>query len=66
MKTFLAFVALSAVIAAPAFAQTPYHEPASLQRWASRVHVYAPNHYARHEGQNGNTNPDFQMGSNED
>ena len=62
MKTLLAFVALSAAIATPAFAQTPYHLPSSLHRWASRVHVYAPNHYARHIVQNNNTNPDFQLG----
>jgi hypothetical protein len=62
MKTLLVFVALGSVIAAPAFAQAPYHLPTSLHGWASRVHVYAPNHYARHEVQNNNTNPDFQLG----
>ena len=70
MKKLLVLVTLGAAIAAPTFAQAAStadsYARASNQGWSSRVHVYAPNHYARHEGQNGNTNPDFQMGSNED
>jgi hypothetical protein len=46
MKTLLALIALSAVIAAPAFAQpasTAYDNLlASCHRWSSRVQAYAP------------------------
>jgi hypothetical protein len=69
MKTLLALVAVGAVIAAPAFAQPASiarnHERAPQQGWSSRVHVYAPNHYAPYYDSygngNGNLNPDFQL-----
>jgi opacity protein-like surface antigen len=62
MKKLLAIAALGAVLAAPAFAQAPNaREEAARAGWSSRVHVYAPDHYARSRG-NSNTNPDFQLG----
>jgi hypothetical protein len=57
MKALLvALVALGTVVAASASAQ------ASHRQWSSRVHVYAAGHYQRHQVQNNNTNPDFQLG----
>jgi opacity protein-like surface antigen len=62
MKKLLAIVALGAALASPAFAQAPNaREEAARADWSSRVHVYAPDHYARSRG-NRNTNPDFQLG----
>jgi hypothetical protein len=63
MKIVLAIVALGSVLAAPAFAQ---QAPTVRQDWSSRVHVYAPEHYApRHDARNANANPDYQLGSGE-
>jgi hypothetical protein len=67
MKTLLAIVAVSAVIAAPAFAQSApaadNYAHASHRGWSSRVHVYAPNHYAPWYDSYGNTNmnPDREL-----
>jgi hypothetical protein len=58
MKTLLAFVTVGALIAAPALAQaapTAYTR-ASHEGWSSRVHVYAPNHYAPWYHSNANMN----------
>ena len=65
MKTLFALIAVGVVIAAPAFAQ-PHSTAknsgrAPHQGWSSRVHVYAPNHYAPWYPSYGNTNPDFQL-----
>jgi hypothetical protein len=58
----LAIIALGTVLAAPAFAQAPNaREEAARVDWSSRVHVYAPDYYARSRG-NSNTSPDFQLG----
>ncbi len=60
--TLLAIIALGTVLAAPAFAQAPNaREQAARADWSSRVHVYAPDYYARSRGNN-STNPDFQLG----
>jgi hypothetical protein len=62
MKNLLAITALGAVLAAPALAQTPNNRDESARAgWASRVHVYTPETYARSHG-NSNTNPDYQLG----
>jgi hypothetical protein len=68
MKKLLVLVTLSAAIAAPNFAQAAPHARASNQGWSSRVHVYAPNHYAPWYDSygNANMNPDRQLGSNEE
>lgn len=58
----LAIVVLSAALAAPAFAQSPNcRDEPSRGEWSSRVHVYAPDFYARSHGNN-STNPDYQLG----
>ncbi len=62
MKKLLAIAALGAVLTAPAYAQAPNTRDESARAdWPSRVHVYAPETYARSRG-NANTNPDFQLG----
>ncbi len=62
MKKLLAIAALGAALAAPAYAQAPNTRDKSARAdWSSRVHVYAPETYARSRG-NANTNPDFQLG----
>jgi hypothetical protein len=62
MKKLLAIAALGAALAAPAFAQAPNTRDESARAdWSSRVHVYAPETYARSRG-NTNTNPDYQLG----
>jgi hypothetical protein len=63
MKTL---VALSAVLAGPAFAQAPSRNHA-FQQSSSRVHPYAANtpYQARGYGYNNNDNPDFQLGGGE-
>jgi hypothetical protein len=59
--TLIAVFALGTVLAAPAFAQAPNaREEAARVDWSSRVHVYAPDYYARSR-RNSNTNPDFQL-----
>jgi hypothetical protein len=69
MKTLLVLGALGTVSAAPAFAQpartTHNYARASNQGWPSRVHVYAPNHYAPSYG-NANMNSDRELGSEEE
>jgi hypothetical protein len=59
MKAILITVAFSALLIAPAMAQQP-PQTQTRQGWNSRVHVYAPDYYARQQG-NSNTNPDFQL-----
>jgi hypothetical protein len=66
MKTLLVLVTLGAAIAAPTFAQAASADSyarASNQGWSSRVHVYAPNHYAPWYDSygNGNMNPDREL-----
>jgi hypothetical protein len=67
MKTLLVLVTLGAAIAAPTFAQAAAtadsYARASNQGWSSRVHVYAPNHYAPWYDSygNGNMNPDREL-----
>jgi hypothetical protein len=59
----LVTVALGSVLAAPALAQVPNARrdvQTPRQDWSSRVHVYAPDYYTPHYG-NQNTNPDFQL-----
>jgi hypothetical protein len=58
MKTF---VALSAVVAGPAFAQAPTRNHAFHQQSSSMVHPYAAHGY----GYNNNDNRDFQLGGGE-
>jgi hypothetical protein len=67
MKTLVALVALSAVVAGPAFAQAPSRNHAFHQQSSSRVHPYAADTpYAAHGyGYNNNDNPDFQLGGGE-
>jgi hypothetical protein len=62
-KKLLVIAALGIVLAAPAFAQQVPRRDAQAPRhdWSSRVHVYAPEYYVPHYG-NQNTNPDFQLG----
>jgi hypothetical protein len=58
----ISIIALGTVLTAPAFAQAPnFREEAARADWSSRVHVYAPDHYARSRG-NESTNPDFHLG----
>jgi hypothetical protein len=58
----LAVVVVASVIAAPAFAQVQNgRDDGARAGWSSRVHVYAPEFYARPNG-NDNTNPDYQLG----
>ncbi len=65
MKIFLITIALGAVLVAPALAQqAPQNQTQNRQGWGSRVHVYAPEYYQRHDG-NSNANPDFQLGGRE-
>jgi len=59
----LVIVALGTVLAAPALAQVSNARrdvQTPRQDWSSRVHVYAPEYYQPHYG-NQNTNPDFQL-----
>jgi curli biogenesis system outer membrane secretion channel CsgG len=67
MKTLVAFVALSAVVAGPAFAQAPSRNHAFHQQSSSRVHPYAAGTpYAAHGYEyNNNENRDFQLGGGE-
>jgi hypothetical protein len=59
MKAILITIALGSLLITPAMAQqAPQSQP--RQGWNSRVHVYAPDYYARQQG-NSNTNPDFQL-----
>jgi hypothetical protein len=64
MKTLVALVALSAVIAGPAFAQAPSRNHVFHQQSSSRVDPYAANdpYVARGYEYNNNLNPDFQLG----
>ena len=64
MKTFVALVALSAVVAGPAFAQAPSRNHAFHQQSSSTVHPYAADvpYMARGYEYNNNLNPDFQLG----
>jgi hypothetical protein len=62
MKKLLAILALGTVFAAPAFAQQAPNARQDDQTWSSRVHVYAPDHYARPGNQNRNLHSDFQLG----
>jgi hypothetical protein len=64
MKTLVALVALSAVLAGPAFAQAPSRNHAFHQQSSSRVHPYAADvpYVARGYEYNNNLNPDFQLG----
>jgi hypothetical protein len=66
MKTLVALVALSAVLAGPAFAQAPSRNHAFHQQ-SSRVHPYAADtpYQAHGYGYNNNDNPDFQLGGGE-
>jgi hypothetical protein len=69
MKKLLALVALSTLIAAPAFAQSPRsgYARGSHQRQSSVVHPYAADrpYSAPGYGYNNNDNPDFQLGGGE-
>jgi hypothetical protein len=67
MKTLVAFVALSAVIAGPAFAQAPSRNHTFHQQSSSRVHPYAADvpYVARGYEYNNNANPDFQLGGSD-
>ena len=67
MKTLVALVALSAVVAGPAFAQAPSRNHAFHQQSSSRVHPYAANtpYVAHGYDYNNNDNPDFQLGGGE-
>ena len=49
MKTFLITAALGAALIAPAMAQQP-PQSQTRQGWGARVHVYAPDDYARQQG----------------
>jgi hypothetical protein len=64
LKKLLVVVALGTVLAAPAFAQQAPNarQDAQIPQWSSRVHVYAPDYYARPRSENKNLNPDFQLG----
>jgi hypothetical protein len=63
MKKLLVLVTLGAAIAAPNFAQAASTARASNHGWSSRVHVYAPNHYAPWYDSygNANMNPDREL-----
>ena len=67
MKTLVALVALSAVLAGPAFAQAPSRNHAFHQQSSSRVHPYAADVpvYEHSQQLNNNLNPDFQLGGGE-
>jgi hypothetical protein len=64
MKTLVALVALSAVVAGPAFAQAPTRDHTFHQQSSSRVHPYAADdpYVARGYEYNNNLNRDFQLG----
>jgi hypothetical protein len=62
MKKLIAMLALGTLFASPAFAQQALNARQDDQTWASRVHVYAPDHYARPGNQNKNLHSDFQLG----
>jgi hypothetical protein len=59
MKAILITVALGTLLITPATAQQA-PQSQTRQGWNSRVHVYAPDHYAPQQG-NSNTNSDFQL-----
>ena len=63
MKELFVIVALTTVLAAPAFAQQAPNtrQDAQALRRSPRVHVYAPDYYQPWYG-NQNVNPDFQLG----
>jgi hypothetical protein len=65
MKKLVVIVALSTVLAAPAFAQKAPNArqdaQTAQQQWSSKVHVYAPDYYESWH-RNQNANPDFQLG----
>jgi len=67
MRTLVALVALSAVIAGPASAQAPSRNHAFHQKLSSRVHPYAADvpYVARGYGYNNDDNRDFQLGGGE-
>jgi hypothetical protein len=67
MKTLVALVALSAVLAGPAFAQGPSRNHALHHQSSSTVHPYAADtpYAARGYEYNNNDNPDFQLGGGE-
>jgi hypothetical protein len=67
MKTFVALVALSAVVAGPAFAQAPTRNHAFHRQSSSTVHPYAADvpYTARGYEYNNDTNPGFQLGGGE-
>jgi hypothetical protein len=62
MKKLLAIVAVGTAFAAPAFAQQAPNARPDAQTWSSRVHVYAPDYYARPGNENKNLNSDRQLG----
>jgi hypothetical protein len=71
MKKLLALVALGAVVASPAFAQSAPRAhrdaaPSYEYQGSARVHPYAADHYQRPGLEyNNNVNPDFQLGGGE-
>jgi hypothetical protein len=67
MKTLVALLALSAVIAGPAFARVPSRNHVFHQQSTSTVHPYAADtpDVARGYEYNNNLNPDFQLGGGE-
>jgi hypothetical protein len=72
MKTILVLVALSSLVAAPAFAQRAPNASTEVQsvhqQRLYRVHPYAadlPDVYPHSQQLNNNLNPDFQLGGGE-
>jgi hypothetical protein len=59
MKTIVSAIALCSIVALPAFAKSS-HSVAPDAQWASRVHVYAAEHYAPQGTRDDNA--DFQLG----
>jgi hypothetical protein len=60
MKRFAWILVLGTGLAGPSFAQETSNQPPD---WASRVHMYTPNHYAP-QPVDRTQNPDYQLGSN--
>ena len=64
MKKLLAIVALSIVVAAPAFAQPTSHaHTRAYHQEQPMVQMYGEEHYARRPSQQ-DVSPDFQLGGN--
>jgi hypothetical protein len=64
MKTLLAIVALSTVVAAPAFAQPTSHaHTRAYHQEQPMVQMYGAEHYERRPSQQ-DVSPDFQLGGN--